>query len=59
MYEHGTHFAFPESMLKMMLPVGSSLLVKVMFKAGRENPSACKQTRQDIDRKLTQLIREW
>jgi len=59
LYEHGTHFAFPESMLKMMLPVGSSLLVKVMFKAGRENPSACKQTRQDIDRKLTQLIREW
>ena len=24
-YEHGTHFAFPESMLKIMLPVGGSL----------------------------------
>ena len=59
LYEHGTHFAFPESMLKMMLPVGASLLVKVMFKAGRENPSVCKQTRQDIDRRLTQLILEW
>jgi hypothetical protein len=46
-------------MLKMMLPVGASLLVKVMFKAGRENPSVCKQTRQDIDRRLTQLILEW
>lgn len=59
LYEHGTHFAFPQSMLKMMLPVGSSLLVKVMFKAGRENPAACKQTRIDIDRRLTDLLKEW
>ena len=24
-YEHGTHFIFPESMLKLMLPIGSGL----------------------------------
>ena len=59
MYEHGTHFAFPQTMLKMILPVGSGLLVKLMFKAGRENPAACKQTRIDIDRRLTDLLKEW
>ena len=59
LYEHGTHFAFPQTMLKMILPVGSGLLVKLMFKAGRENPAACKQTRIDIDRRLTDLLKEW
>jgi len=59
LYEHGTHFAFPQSMLRMMLPVGSSLLVGVMFRAGRAHPGACRQTRQDIDRRLKDLFREW
>ena len=38
LYERGTHFAFPESMLKMILPVGSSLLVSIMFKDGSIAP---------------------
>ncbi len=58
-YEHGTHFVFPESMLKTMLPVGSGLLVKMMFKAARENPKACRETRMDIDRHVTENIRAW
>ena len=59
LYEHGTHFAFPESMLKMMLPVGSGLLVKFMFRAGKEHPKECRETRLDIDRRLTETIRSW
>ena len=59
LYEHGTHFVFPESMLKSMLPIGSSLLVKFMFKAAKEYPKECKETRQDIDRKLTAIIQKW
>ena len=59
LYEHGTHFVFPESMLKSMLPIGSGLLVKLMFKAGREHPKECKETRLDIDRRLTQALRAW
>jgi pimeloyl-ACP methyl ester carboxylesterase len=47
LYEHGTHFAFPESLLKMILPVGSGLLVKFMFKAGRQYPEECRNTRID------------
>jgi len=50
---------FPESMLKSMLPVGSGLLVKFMFKAGRDYPKECRETRKDIDRRLTEIIGKW
>ena len=59
LYEHGTHFTFPESLLKMILPVGSALLVSFMFKAGREYPKECRQTRIDIDRRLQKVLAEW
>lgn len=58
-YEHGTHFAFPESMLRMMLPVGSSLLVSLMFKAGKEYKNECRETRLDIDRRMKKALAEW
>ncbi|MCM1578037.1 MAG: acyl-CoA thioester hydrolase [Ruminococcus sp.] len=59
MYEHGTHFVFPESMMKLLLPVGAGLPVKLMFKAGRDFPEECRQTRLDIDRKISAAIRVW
>ena len=59
LYEHGTHFAFPESMLKIMIPVGGSLLVGAAFRAGRKYPKECRETRRDIDRKLRQVLRRW
>lgn len=59
LYAHGTHFVFPQSMLKTMLPVGSGLLIRLMFKAGREYPRECSQTRMDIDEKLTRRILAW
>ncbi|MBE7004237.1 MAG: acyl-CoA thioester hydrolase [Ruminococcaceae bacterium] len=58
LYQYGTHFAFPESMLRLMLPVGSGLLVKLMFRAGREHPKECRSTRLDLDRRLRALLRE-
>lgn len=58
-YEHGTHFVFPQSMLKTMLPVGDQLLIRLVFKAGREYPKACRQTRIDIDQKLSRSILDW
>ena len=57
-YEHGTHFVFPESLLKIMLPVGADLMTLV-FKAGREHPRECKAVREDIDIKLREIIAEW
>ena len=59
LYEHGTHFAFPESMFRMMLPVGSGLLVSFMFRAGKEHKEECRQTRIDIDRRLKKVLTEW
>ncbi len=58
-YEHGTHFVFPESLLKSILPVGSGLLVRFMFHAGAQFPEECRQTRLDIDRRLREAIRGW
>ena len=59
LYKHGTHFTFPESMLKMMIPVGSALLVRFMFRAGKEHPKECRETRIDIDRRLQRALHEW
>ena len=59
LYEHGTHFAFSESMLKKMLPVGSALLVRTMFRAAKEHPKECLQTRIDIDKRLRQVFCDW
>lgn len=59
LYEHGTHFVFPQSMLNLMLPVIGSLFVGLAFKAGRKHPKECKQTRLDIDRRLTAAIAAW
>ena len=59
LYEHGTHFAFPQSLLKMMLPVGSGLLIRFAFQAGRKYPKECRETRIDIDEKLSAVISSW
>ncbi len=57
-YEHGTHFVFPETLLKIMLPVGADLM-SLAFRAGREFPEECRAVREDIDSKLSEIIREW
>lgn len=58
-YKHGTHFVFPESLLKKIFPVGAGLLLKMMFKAAKEFPKECKETRIDIDKRLSKAIKEW
>lgn len=58
-YEHGTHFVFPEGMLKTMIPVFSGMFVKMAFKAAREYPKECKETRLDIDRRVRKTIQKW
>ena len=58
-YQHGTHFVFPESLLKTIFPVGAGLLLKWMFRAAKEYPKECKATRIDIDRHVVSTIEEW
>ncbi|MCM1160441.1 MAG: acyl-CoA thioester hydrolase [Roseburia sp.] len=57
-YEYGTHFVFPESMLRIMLPVFSGTFVKTAFQAARKYPEECKKTRMDIDRRVRKTIKE-
>lgn len=58
-YAHGTHFVFPEGMIKIMLPVGSGLFVKMAFQAAKKYPEECRQTRIDIDRRMANAISVW
>lgn len=58
-YAHGTHFVFPEGMLKTILPIGSGLFMKLAFRAAKQFPEACRQTCMDIDRRITAAIQAW
>ena len=58
-YAHGTHFVFPEGMLKTMLPVGSALFVKWAFPAAGKYPKECRETRKDIEKRMCRILTEW
>ena len=58
-YEYGSHFVFPQSMLEIVLPFGSSFLLRFTFKMLKDHPKECKKTRIDIDRRLSRIISEW
>ncbi len=58
-YKYGTHYAFPESMLKQIIPVFPDFLIGRAFLSAREHPKECRQTREDIDRRMKDIIREW
>ncbi len=58
-YKYGTHFVFPEGMMKTMLPVGSGLFVRLAFSSAKKHPDECRNTRIDIDRRITKAIAEW
>ena len=58
-YKHGTHFVLPESMLRMVLPIGLKFVMKFVFRAAKEYPDECEVTRKDIDRKLSDALKQW
>ena len=45
--------------MKKIFPVGAGLLLKIMFKAAKEFPKECKETRIDIDKRASEAIKEW
>ena len=57
--DHGTHFVFPEGMLKTMLPVGADLFVKLAFREARVFPRECKAARLDIQRRVVKALADW
>ena len=58
-YEYGTHYAFPESMLKQIIPVFSNFLIGRVFLSARQHPKECRVTREDTDRRMKNAIKEW
>ena len=42
-----------------MIPIGSSLLIKLCFKAAKQYPKECREARIDIDRRVRNAIMEW
>lgn len=58
-YEHGTHFVLLETMLRKALPVGLKFVMKFIFKAAKDYPKECEQTRKDIDRRLSAALKQW
>ena len=58
-YEHGTHFVLPESLLRTALPVGLKFVLKFVFRAAKKYPNECEATRKDIDKRLSAAIKEW
>lgn len=57
-YPIGTHFVFPQGMMKNFLPIAPDLL-PCLFRSGRRHPRRCRQVREDIDRRLTELLKTW
>jgi len=59
LYEYGTHFVFPESMVRMILPIGSTFIIGKLFRSAKLHPKECRETRIDIDRKLNEILQVW
>lgn len=59
LYEHGTHFVFPEGMVRKFIPFGLNLLLPLVFKEAKGHTKECRETRQDIQRGLMDVIRKW
>ena len=58
-YEHGTHFVLPESLLRKALPIGLKFVLRFIFKAAEDYPNECEATRKDIDEKLSNALEKW
>lgn len=58
-YEHGTHFVLPESLLRMAMPIGLKFVMRFIFRAAKEYPDECEATRKDIDKRLSAALKEW
>lgn len=59
LYEHGTHFIFPESLLTTMLPVIGGSVVRFAFRSAGAFSAECRQTRRDVDKRIRTAIGDW
>lgn len=59
LYDYGTHFIFPESMLRLALPFGKKLVMSLAFRSAKKHPKECRQTRLNIDEELNSILSRW
>ncbi|MDO4283749.1 MAG: acyl-CoA thioester hydrolase/BAAT C-terminal domain-containing protein [Eubacteriales bacterium] len=57
-YQYGTHFVIPESFMKSIAPFSKQIL-KFVFRSAKEHPKECRQTRIDIEKHLSEEIKDW
>lgn len=57
-YDYGTHFLFPQGMLKKGLHIFSGLPV-LLFASGRKHYLTCKKNRIDVENKIVKEIENW
>ena len=57
-YEYGTHFLFPQRMLKGKLYAATDYVV-CLFASGRKHRKECTLSRIDFDEKVTNDIKQW
>ena len=58
LYEHGTHFIFPQTMITSSLPMIGNLIV-CMFAQGRKHFKECHYNRIDLDHHLRDDLTKW
>ena len=58
LFRHGTHFLFPERMVRSAVPLAGDLVSRV-FAAGRSYPAECRAARQEVDALLTKILSDW
>ena len=57
-YKYGTHFVFPESLMRSMIPA-SKFFLRFFFKSAKEHPEECRRTRIEIDGEISEAIMNW
>ena len=52
-------FVLPESLLRMAVPIGLKFVLRFIFRAAKEYPDECEKARKDIDKKVSEALKEW
>ena len=60
LYEHCSHFIFPQSMLDLIMPkFAADLVLPHIFKETKGYVKECRKSRIDLDEHIQRMIREW
>jgi len=60
LYDHCTHFIFPESMIKTLIPITLfNFILPRVFKEAKGFKKECQQSRMDLDQRIQSMVKEW